>query len=333
MVDGWELQLRSRLLADSSIDSRIKLVRRFQRFTNEHPWAWTAADVEEFTAHLLSAGRAKSTARLYHLFLSMFMEYLTDERYPWVARSIELAGTHPVQICHERNTAEHLAEFEGRPERRGLTRDELQALFDHADDRAARITAAGTKGVLAALRDSAMLKTYYAYGLRRRENVMLDLADLHKNPAAPEFGRLGAVHVRYGKSLKGSAPRRRTVLTVFDWSVEVLAQYLEEIRPRFNPGAHPALWINERCARVASKAIEDRFAEMRDEIGLDSALTLHSLRHSYVTHCIEDGLAERFVSEQVGHSYSSTTAIYTAVSDDFKRSTLRDYLDANLGAV
>ena len=46
-------------------------------------------------------------------------------------------------------------------------------------------------------------------------------------------------------------------------------------------------------------------------------------RRSYVTHLIEFGYPERFVTEQVGHSYASTTAIYTSVSDDFKTKTLQ----------
>lgn len=45
-------------------------------------------------------------------------------------------------------------------------------------------------------------------------------------------------------------------------------------------------------------------------------------RRTYVTHLIEDGYPERFVSEQVGHAYAATTALYTNVSDDFKNRTL-----------
>jgi site-specific recombinase XerC len=45
-------------------------------------------------------------------------------------------------------------------------------------------------------------------------------------------------------------------------------------------------------------------------------------RHSYVTHLVEFGYPERFVSEQVGHAYASTTAIYTGVSDEFRNRLL-----------
>ncbi|HEY3652873.1 MAG TPA: tyrosine-type recombinase/integrase, partial [Streptosporangiaceae bacterium] len=37
----------------------------------------------------------------------------------------------------------------------------------------------------------------------------------------------------------------------------------------------------------------------------------HCLRHSYITHLVEFDYPERFVSEQAGHRYASTTAIYT----------------------
>jgi integrase len=40
-------------------------------------------------------------------------------------------------------------------------------------------------------------------------------------------------------------------------------------------------------------------------------VSLHSLRHSYITHLIEDGYDPLFVQQQVGHSYASTTALYT----------------------
>ena len=41
-----------------------------------------------------------------------------------------------------------------------------------------------------------------------------------------------------------------------------------------------------------------------------------------MTHLIEAGYPERFVSEQVGHAYASTTAIYTSVGDDYKNRVL-----------
>ena len=60
----------------------------------------------------------------------------------------------------------------------------------------------------------------------------------------------------------------------------------------------------------------------------DPALTLHCLRHSYVTHLIEYGYADRFVQEQVGHMHASTTSIYASVSSDYKNRVLAEALKA-----
>jgi integrase len=49
---------------------------------------------------------------------------------------------------------------------------------------------------------------------------------------------------------------------------------------------------------------------------------LDILRTSLIT-SFEDGYPERFVSEQVGHAYAATTAIYTAVSDEWKNRVLK----------
>src|SRR5699024_4749467 len=70
-------------------------------------------------------------------------------------------------------------------------------------------------------------------------------------------------------------------------------------------------------------AVNERFANIKRQAGLEEALTPHSLRHSYVTHLVEHGYAEHFIQEQVGHSYASTTVIYTSVSYDYKNRILR----------
>lgn len=331
MLRGWEHQQLSRMLAPETIGPRIRLVRRFTEFADSYPWAWTPADVEDFTVSLTSesGGRlAPSTIRGYHLSLRMFCDYLTDQRYEWVRQCRDRFGQIPVQICHEWNTVAHLTDYEGRPGRRPLAYDELQQLFDYLDERVERIATSGRKGALAALRDAQMIKTAYAYGLRRNELCRLDLVDLRPNPHMREWGTYGSLHVRYGKATRGSAPRRRTVLTVpeFDWVILGLRQWVEQARPILNAGDHPALWVTERLTRVDGGFLERRFSRIRQEAGLPEELTLHCLRHSYITHLIEFGYPERFVQEQVGHHYASTTAIYTSVSNDFKKQTLRTAL-------
>lgn len=327
MLSGWERQQRSRMLGEATIRARVSLLRRFAEFAESYPWAWTPGDVEDFTVWCTSGGRrlAPATIRNYHLTLRMFCDYVTDARYEWPRQCRDRFAQVPVQVCHEWNTVAHLNDYEGRPGRRPLSYDELQMLFDFLDERVDRIAGSGRKGALAALRDAQMIKTCYAFGLRRTELCRLEIADLRPNPQVREWGSYGSVHVRYGKAIRGGVPRRRTVLAVpeFDWVIAGMRQWVEQARPILNAGGHPALWLTERLSRVSVKHMDKRFHALRSGAGLDPELTLHCLRHSYVTHLVEFGYPERFVQEQVGHAYASTTAIYTNVSDDFKTRTLR----------
>ena len=149
---------------------------------------------------------------------------------------------------------------------------ELQAFFDHADAQVA-----------------------YAYGLRRNETRMLDVADFGRNPHGVEFGEYGVCYVRYGKATTGSAPKPRSVLTVWSWVPEVLEEWVLQFRPLLAPPGSVALWPSERAARVGLQQLNGRFAAYRDALGLPAGLDFHSLRRSYVTHLIEDGWDARFV--------------------------------------
>lgn len=332
MVAGFAGQQSGRLLSVVTIAQRDAIVRRFALFTGTWPWQWTASDIEDWTSALRSAPspRAHSTVRSYQNAVALFMSYLTDRRYRWSEQCEARFGTHPVQICHEWNTVAHVADYEGRPQVRPFTRVELQKFFDFADEQVTAARTHGVKGATAAFRDATLFKVIYAFGLRRHEAAMLDLADFTRNAAAPEFGRFGACNVRYGKAMRGGPPRRRTVLTAMAWSAEVLQEYVAELRPRYAPGNRAALWPTERGGRIRPVYIDTRFAQYRDQLGLPAELHPHCLRHSYVTHLIEDGFDPFFVQQQVGHRWGATTALYTGVSGDYKNQMLRRALDTGL---
>lgn len=88
--------------------------------------------------------------------------------------------------------------------------------------------------------------TLYSYGVRFNELRHLQTVDFSRNPHAPEFGRYGVVRVRYGKAKKGSPPKRRTVLTVFDWTPEIISDWLTYGQPYLDDGID--LFPSERGA-------------------------------------------------------------------------------------
>jgi integrase/recombinase XerC len=334
MLRGWRAQQVARGLRVETIEARERLVRRFAGEANEYPWRWGPRHVEEWTLCLTGEKHlAPSTIRGYQVDLRLFGDYLTDPRYGWARRCEESfgEGVYPVAICHEWNTVAHLSNYEGNPEARAFTRDELQGFFDYCDAQVERALSVRRKGVLAAYRDATLFKVLYGWGLRRTEAARLDVSDFGQNPAAPVFGCFGSLHVRYGKAKRGSPPRRRNVLSVMDWAVEAVADYVESIRPRFGAADHPALFLTERGGRLKPAEINDRFSSYREALGLSSALTPHSLRHSYVSHLTEQGVDRRFIQVQVGHESDASTAVYTHVSGDFMNSALRRALAPAFG--
>ena len=330
MLRGWRAQQVARGLREETIAPREQLVRRLAAFTNQYPWDWTPAHLEEWCLSLISEEHlVLSTVRTYQVGIRLFTEFLIDDRYGWPAACEKALGPgrHPTAICHEWNTVSHLNGYEGRPEVRPFTRTELQRFLDYADDQVDRAVRAKPKGALAAYRDATLFKVIYAWGLRRTEASKLDVTDWGRNPAARQFGNYGTLHVRYGKAKRGQQPRRRNVMSTMGWAVEAVADYVEHIRPRFGCDRSSALWVTERGGRLRPPYINARFVAYRDAVGLPSVLTPHSLRHSYVTHQIEDGADRRFVQVQVGHESDASTAIYTHVTDDFMNTALSRAID------
>ena len=331
MLDGWARQQASRNLSSRTTEASAMVVRRFQAHSGEFPWRWSPAHLEEWTADLRGVhGLARSTIRSYQLHVRSFLRYVCDPVYGWDRECEARFGTHPVQICHDWNTAVHAAVVEAQPQRRALTRGEVQLLFDAADDAVEAAARRGRKGFVTAFRDATMLKVCYAFGLRRRELVSLDVHDFGRNPKAPEFGEFGVCVVRYGKASRGSPPKRRGVLTVMPWSVEVLEQWVSEVWPLCRQPASAALWPSERAERMTEQHFSVVFNQAARRAGLADGLTAHGLRHSYVTHLVEDGFDGLFVQHQVGHEHASTTSIYTSVSSDYRTRVLRAALDRTI---
>ncbi len=328
MIEGWcAQQLGGRRLQKITVENRVHVVRQFRTHSGVGPWEWTAAGFDEWMMDLVSIRQMMpSTVRNYQIVIRQFCDFISSSHYGWAKQCEERFGTHPIQVCHDWNTRPHIQEDEANPRRRPLTRGELQQLFDRADDEVQTRLAAGRKGAAAAYRDATLLKVVYAWGLRANEAMMLDVTDLYRNPKIPSFGDFGFLRVRYGKASRGSPPKARTVATVMPWAVNALKDYMDNVLPMMRYGTSNALWFSERSRRLGVRSLSDRFALYRDELGLDSALSPHCLRHSYATHLIEDGHDPLFVQRQLGHAYQSTTGIYTHVSEDFANRILREAL-------
>lgn len=161
------------------------------------------------------------------------------------------------------------------------------------------------------LRHRAMLMIAYSGGLRVGETVRLRIKDIDTERRV--------IHIRGAKGRKD----RYTLLS--DMTRKTVDRYIDAWQPVewLFPSDNGASYI---CVRTAQRM----FNLTCKRASLTKKVTFHSLRHSFATHLLEDGVDLRYIQELLGHQSSSTTEIYTHVS----RSHLigiRNPLDALVG--
>lgn len=330
MIEGFVECQQARALQPDTIAGRVRTVRQLQAFSDVFPWEWNAPVFDRWSA-AVAAAVAHSTLGQKQLQLSAFLSYLVNPVYGWAPVCQEMFGVFPAMVLAELNSVRHSQGYVGRPSRnRPLTRPEVRAFFGQMDPEIARLRAAGHKGALTAARDLAMFTTMYGWGLRRREAARLEIHDWRRQARLAEFGDFAGLAVRWGKALPGQPPRRRMVISVWPWAVATVRYYVERIRPLFYRDGldDGVMFPTERGGEISVRSVNDRFAHWRVLAGLPDYLCPHCLRHTYVTRLIEAGYDASFVTEQVGHSHAATTAIYTALSSDYKNSKVREFLDA-----
>jgi site-specific recombinase XerD len=150
------------------------------------------------------------------------------------------------------------------------------------------------------LKHRLLLTLTYSSGLRVSEAVSLKFSDI-------DFGRR-TVLIRNGKGRKD----RYTMLS--DKAVMLLAEYCKSLRAAdwVFPGLPATTHLSVRSAqRIFEQALA--------KAGIAKQASIHSLRHSFATHLMEQGTELRYIQKLLGHSSVKTTERYTHVA---KRSVL-----------
>ena len=153
-----------------------------------------------------------------------------------------------------------------------------------------------------AMRDSALIETLYATGMRVTELVNLNVADLD---------------LEAGQLICGANDRRRRIARLDSTVQAAMRLYMAKGRPALvvRP-SESALFLNHRGQRLTRQGLWLIIKRYVSEVGITEPVTPHTLRHSFATHLLSTGAGLREVQKRLGHASLSTTQVYRQVSDE-----------------
>jgi site-specific recombinase XerD len=145
------------------------------------------------------------------------------------------------------------------------------------------------------LKHRIVLALVYSAGLRGQEVINLKISDI-------DFERK-TIHIRQSKYKKDR------IVPLSDYMAKGLQKYIS--------AEHPNLWLfngKEPDGRYSVRGISWVMRETLKKTSVTKDVNLHSLRHAYATHLLEEGLNIVTLKDLIGHAEITTTMIYLHVA-------------------
>ena len=259
----------------------------------------TRAAIDRFLA---SSGLSEATRRAYRFDLEPFAAWLEGRGERLDALDTRLLSDYaaelgrgrprrlaPATVARKLSAVRSLVRFALGPERvpeatlapRRPRRLPVAPKSREVDETLAALEGDGPL----ALRNRALVELVYSAGLRSREAVDLDVADV-------DFEQ-ESVRVR------GKGGKER-VVPLGEEAAWWVARYLRDARPKLANGGG-ALFLSARGRRLDTSTLRRLVPHP------------HRLRHAFATHLLEGGADLRVIQELLGHSSLSTTQVYSHV--------------------
>lgn len=149
------------------------------------------------------------------------------------------------------------------------------------------------------IKHKAILATIYSCGLRLSELVNLKIKDVDSTQMT--------VTVRQSKG------NRDRVVVLSEKLLFLLRDYFVEYKPK------EYLFEGQSGGKYSERSVQQVLKQTLAKAKINKEGSVHTLRHSYATHLIEQGTDIRFIQELLGHKSIKTTLIYTHLTDAAKR--------------
>jgi len=239
---------------------------------------------ETITEHLMSADTE---------YLRSFLAYLAESNYSpatmarkiatlrsfyrWLERSGAI-DTNPMTLIRTPKQKKRLP--------KAICVEEVEKLLSAPNDK-----------TLLGARDRAILETLYSTGIRVSELVGINFEDIDET---------GLALIIRGKG------RKERIVPLGTHAMSAIAHYHEILQANNIPcGPVDPFFINKHSTRLSTRSVRRKVSKYLEQVGLDPAISPHTLRHSFATHLLDNGADLRSVQELLGHQSLSTTQVYT----------------------
>lgn len=145
------------------------------------------------------------------------------------------------------------------------------------------------------IKHKAVLTTIYSCGLRLSELINLRIKDIDSTGMT--------VTVRQGKG------KRDRIVILSEKLLFLLRNYFVKYKPK------DYLFEGQSGGKYSERSVQKSLKQSLKKANITKNGSVHTLRHSYATHLIEQGTDIRFVQELLGHKSIKTTMIYTHLTD------------------
>ena len=150
------------------------------------------------------------------------------------------------------------------------------------------------------IRDRAMLELLYATGIRVSEMLNLTIDDVNTT--------IGYITCRSGK--------KDRVIPVYSDARKILSQYIQESRKKLLTNVMPStslLFVNCNGTPMTRQGFWKNIKKYAHDAGIEKEITPNTFRHSFAIHLLENGADLKSLQEMLGHSYLSSTQVYTQI--------------------
>ncbi|WP_341266575.1 tyrosine recombinase [Candidatus Phytoplasma fraxini] len=167
------------------------------------------------------------------------------------------------------------------------------------------------KNISCSLRNQALFELMYGSGLRISEILNLNLIDLHLQ----EFYII----------IKGKGSKER-MAPITKHSTQILKKYLKKVRPEIaKRKTNTFVFLNQNGEHLTRQGCYKIFKKIAKKANLRVECSPHTLRHSFATHLLENGIDLRTLQQILGHENISTTQIYTHITQKYLKKAYLKY--------